>query len=141
MRVDLRKKIAMVGASGMCGNFFGCAWCRWLAMLLGNFLFGFQENGTISHLMVGVSFMEHVVEGHVLRLTPAIALTCVAASSLATISSWIICPALAFYPRGPKVFLRIFWWPTPVRVDAMNLSMRHVKTCCAFFAFVVLEWP
>jgi hypothetical protein len=58
--------------------------------------------------MVGVSFMEHVVEGHVLHLTPAMASICVATSSLATITSWIIRPALAFWPQRPKVFLPIF---------------------------------
>jgi hypothetical protein len=48
-------------------NLFGYAWCRWLAIFLDHFLFGFQENGTISHPMVGVSFMEHAVEGPVLH--------------------------------------------------------------------------
>jgi hypothetical protein len=111
------------------------------SMLLGHFLFGFQENGTISHPIVGVSFMEHAIERHVLCSTPAMASICVATSSLATIPSWITCPALAFWLRRPKVFLPIFWWPAPIHVDVVNLFVRHVETCCAFFPFVVLEWP
>jgi hypothetical protein len=75
-------------------NFFG--WCRWLAMLLSHFHFGFEENGTNSHPMVDVSFVKHAVEGPVLNSTPATVATCVAASSLAVISSWIVCPALTF---------------------------------------------
>jgi ABC-type uncharacterized transport system permease subunit len=65
-------------------------------MLLGHSLFAFQENGTTSHLLIGVSFVEHAVEGPVLHLTPTKAAISIAASSLAMISSWIICPALAF---------------------------------------------
>jgi hypothetical protein len=120
-------------------KFFG--WCRWLAMLLGHFLFRFQENGAISRPMVGVSFMKHALEGPILHLTPAAGSICIAASSLVVISSWIICPGLAFWPRRPKVFLPIFCQPAPVSVYAVNLPVRCVETCCAFFAFAVLEWP
>jgi hypothetical protein len=122
-------------------NFFGCAWCRWLAMFLDHFLFGFLKNGTISHPMVSVSFVEHAVERHVLRSTPSRTSICIATSSLAMISSWIICPALIFWPQRPKVFLLIFWRPAPIHVDVVNLPVQHVKTCCAFVAFAVLEWP
>jgi hypothetical protein len=75
-------------------NFFG--WCRWLAMFLDHFPFRFQENGIISHSIVDVSFVKHAVEGLVFHSTPTTALICIATSSLAVISSWIICPALAF---------------------------------------------
>jgi ABC-type uncharacterized transport system permease subunit len=77
-------------------------------MLLGHFLFGLWENGKISHLMVGVSFVEHAIERHVLHSTPATTSICIGTSSLAMISSWIICPTLAFWPQRPKVFLSIF---------------------------------
>jgi hypothetical protein len=51
-------------------------------------------------------------------------MTCIATSSLAMISSWITCLALAFWPRRPNVFLPIFWWPAPIFVDVVNLSVR-----------------
>jgi hypothetical protein len=66
----LGRRLRWLVPVGCVVNFFGCAWCRWLPMLLGHFLFGFQENGTISHVMVSVSFVEHAVEGPVLRSTP-----------------------------------------------------------------------
>jgi hypothetical protein len=109
-------------------------------MFLCHFLFGLQENGTISCPVVSVSFVEYAVEGPILHSTLAMVSICVATSSLAMISPWVICLALDFWPHSPKIFLPIFWWPAPIRVDAVNLSVRHVKTCCAFFAFLVLEW-
>jgi hypothetical protein len=77
-------------------NFFGCACCRWLAMSLGHFLFGLQEDGTIPCLVASVLFTEHAIKQPVLHSTPATASVCVAASCLASIITRIMHPILTF---------------------------------------------
>jgi hypothetical protein len=109
-------------------NFFGYCCCRWLAMSLGNFLFGFQEDGKISCPMVSVSFMEHAVERLVLKSAPTVASVRIAASGLVAIFSMIICPIIAFWLWRSEIFISILQWSTSIRVDVVNLSMRCVKT-------------
>jgi hypothetical protein len=51
-------------------NFFGSG-CIWLlALLLVNFLYGLQEDGTIPHPMVCISLVEHAIKRSILVSTP-----------------------------------------------------------------------
>jgi hypothetical protein len=56
-------------------NFFGCGRIWLLVLLLAHFLFGLEEDGTITCPMVYISLMEHVVERSVLVSPPALAST------------------------------------------------------------------
>jgi hypothetical protein len=47
-------------------NFFGYGWIWLFVLLLGHFLFGLEEYGTIPHQMVYVSLMEHVIQRSIL---------------------------------------------------------------------------
>jgi hypothetical protein len=70
----------------------------------------------------------HAVERFVLHSAPTTALICIATFGLVAVSSKIICPILAFWPWRSVVFLLIFRWFASIRVDAVNLSVRCVKT-------------
>jgi hypothetical protein len=52
-------------------NFFGCGRIWRLVVLLGHFLFGLQEDGTIPYTMICISLMEYVIQRYVLVSTPA----------------------------------------------------------------------
>jgi hypothetical protein len=77
-------------------------------MLLGHFLPGLQEYGTIPCPAICISLAIHVIQRSILTLTSASSSVLVATSRVVIISFGVESPIPAFQLRRSKIFLPVF---------------------------------
>jgi hypothetical protein len=77
--------------------------------------------------MVCVSLVEHAIQRSVLVSVPASASIRITTSWNVVISSGVVRSALAFELWRFENFLPIFWWPTSIGINSMDLLVCSVK--------------
>jgi hypothetical protein len=117
-------------------NFFGRrGWGRGSAA---GFAFGSFSSWIPRRLDNPLFYGSMVVQRSILALASASPSVRVAASGVVVIFSCSKSYVFVFLLQRLKNFLPVFWWPTSIRVDVVDLLVCIVETHCAFSTLTIL---